>query len=257
MIIAIASHKGGVGKTTTCAALAFLLAKAKPVLLIDMDPQSNATSIFPPEVDGPGLAELLAGEAKLADCVRPSMLPDISILPATSALGAVESDLARRDDAGLPAIMAAIRKAAKAAGGDVVIDTAPSLAPLALAAMATATHVVVPAATNSGFALDGLERTLEACQEVRSIMRRPRIVPMILATLHAARTASCRAILGTLEEQHGAALIPRTIPRGVAVEQAEIMRRPLPDVFPKNPASKAYKSVLDYIISHGGDARGD
>src|SRR5216684_6431726 len=148
-LFAIANQKGGVGKTTTAINLATALAAVgEQVLLIDLDPQGNASTGLgiPKSERSPGTYEFLLGLAPLADCVRPSQIPGLSVMPASVSLAGAEIELIdmERREHRLAAALAADGNDARAKWQTILVDCPPSLGLVTLNALVAVDAVLVP-----------------------------------------------------------------------------------------------------------------
>jgi chromosome partitioning protein len=217
-IIAVANQKGGVAKTTTAVSLAAGLARFhdKKVLLIDLDPQANATLWMPiPEEDynKPGIYELLNEEVSLPDAVR-SFGSKLSIIPSHIKLARLEPALTGALDA------YRLKEALAQNQYDyVVLDCPPSLGALTLNALVAATHVVVPVKA-AFFGLSAVDDFMETTQMIRQRLNPSLSIVGILLTLHNEQTTIAKDVTQVIREKYGDLLFRTSIGVNVKLDEA-------------------------------------
>ena len=192
-IYALANQKGGVGKTTTAINLAACLAEAgQRALVIDLDPQANATSGLGARANGVSSYDLLDG-APLTELTRPTQFPNLDLVPAKPELAGAVVELARRDDA--DRYLADALAGATDAWDFVFLDCPPSLGPLTVNALAAADRVLVPVQAEY-FALEGLAQLVESVDLIR-VRLNPRLrIGGVLLTMVDGRTRRARVLHG-------------------------------------------------------------
>jgi chromosome partitioning protein len=216
-IYALANQKGGVGKTTTAVNLAACLAEAgESALVVDLDPQANATSGLGERANGVSSYDLLDG-APLAELARPTRFPNLDLVPARHDLAGAVVELARRDD-GERYLAHAL-----ASGTDryrfVFLDCPPSLGPLTVNALAAADRVLVPVQAEY-YALEGLTQLLESVELVRRRLNPGLGLGGVLLTMVDARTRLAADVEAEVRRHFGDLVFTTTVPRSVRLAEA-------------------------------------
>lgn len=226
-VIAIANHKGGCGKTTTTINLANELARqGNTVLVVDLDPQANATlhigKQHPSEVEV-STAELLLGDhSKLAAAVQEeTTLEGVSLIPGSLALGKAEDDLKDSSPRPNEELLFKLRPA-DGVFDVILIDCPPSLKLLTSNALAAATHLIVPVTSGDQYGLYGAEDLLQRVEKIRRINPRLELLGALLIK-HDERQTMCKLLAGQAESTFGK-LLPEKISQSTVVQQSVALK---------------------------------
>ncbi len=248
-IYAISNQKGGVGKTTTAVNLATGLARqGQRVLLIDLDPQANATyALLGPTERKATVYDLLIGSQSLDRALIPSRQERLDLLPADIDLAGAEVDLLAAIG-GQTRLRAALTKASLPYDY-VILDTPPSLGLLTINALAAAEAVIIPVSV-SLFALKGLAQLQETIAKVKNGLDHPTLrILGILPTLYD-RTKVAQEVLKTLHVHFPEQVFETLIPKNVQVEEAHGRGQSLYAYAPRSKGALAYAALVKEVSAH-------
>ena len=249
-VYAIANQKGGVGKTTTAVNVAACIAAAGyETLVVDVDPQGNATVGLGVERDGwTGLYDVLGGDVPAADAVRPTSIEHLSILASTADLAGANMELPRLpgSENRLRDTLAPIRDRY----AFVLLDCPPSLGPLTINALVAADRVIVPVQTEY-FALEGLAGLLDTLTLVQRELNPRLTVAGMLLTMHDARTKLAQDVEREVREHFPSLVFNTVIPRNIRLGEAPSFGRPVIHHDPHCAGSEAYFELAKEVASRG------
>ncbi|MGD0053860.1 MAG: ParA family protein [Acidimicrobiales bacterium] len=248
-IFAVANQKGGVGKTTTTISLGAALAeKGKRVLVVDLDPQGNATTGL--GVDGRqferSVYDVLLNDVPMVDIVEPTGFNNLFVAPATLDLAGVEQELASVISRELR-----LKRALVSVEGDfdyIFIDCPPSLGLITINAFAAATDILVPVQTEF-YALEGLtqlQRIVDLVQKNLNPMLR---ITKVVLTMYDSRNTLSVDVAAEVRKHFPDELCQSVIPRTVRLAEAPSFGQPITVFDPMSKGAKAYFALAEEIIN--------
>jgi chromosome partitioning protein len=247
-IFAVANQKGGVGKTTTAVNVAACIAGAgHSTLLIDIDPQANATVGLGAARDlRPSVYDVLAGACEAADAVHPTSVEGLFLMPAGAGLAGANVELPRvgGSETLLREALAPLAERFDFA----LLDCPPSLGPLTVNALVAADRLIVPVQTEY-YALEGLAALLDTVALIqRELNPRLRVAGMLL-TMHDSRTRLARDVAAEVREHFSALVFDTVIPRNVRISEAPSFGVPITVHDPYCAGSDAYEALAKEVAA--------
>jgi chromosome partitioning protein len=253
-ILAIANQKGGVGKTTTAINLGTALAAVgERVLIVDLDPQGNASTGLGIDRANRRFStyDVLVGETPLRSAVLPTAVPHLSIAPSTLDLSGFELEVGQARDrafrlrSALSAL--AVPNSGEAGFSYVLVDCPPSLNLLTVNAMAAANAILVPLQCEF-FALEGLSQLLKTVEQVKQTLNPELSIHGIVLTMFDARNNLSGQVVADVREFMGKKVYDTVIPRNVRVSEAPSYGKPVLVYDLKCVGSEAYLRLATEII---------
>ena len=256
-IVAIANQKGGVGKTTTAVNLGAALAESgKRILIVDLDPQANATSSFGlQEVEDVSLYEPLLGEASITEKILPTRREGLFIVPADLDMAGAEVEIAR-----MPNHLTRLAETLKPLHTDqtfdfVFLDCPPSLGILMSNALAAADELLTPIQCEY-FALEGLVKIVRLIEQVLDSGANERLeLGGIVMTMFDARTNLSQQVVADVRKHFGERVYETVIPRSVRLSEAPSFGKSILEYASSGPAAQSYRALArEFMKRHGSPA---
>ena len=250
-IVAVANQKGGVGKTTTAVNLGYALAeRGQRILLIDLDPQGNATSSFGlQEVTGESVYEALLGETSIVEKVLPTRLKGLFLIPADLDLVGAEIEIARMDGH-LTRLSTALEPFRQDRTFDfVLLDCPPSLGILMTNALAAADKLLTPIQCEF-FALEGLVKIVRVVEHIRDSGANGQVeIGGIVMTMFDGRTNLSAQVVAEVREHFGPRVYDTVIPRTVRLSEAPSFGKSIFEYAASGSGARAYRALADEFIA--------
>ncbi|MGI8631242.1 MAG: ParA family protein [Solirubrobacterales bacterium] len=250
-VYAIANQKGGVGKTTTAVNVSAFAAKAgDQTLLVDLDPQGNATTALGVARDlRPSTYDCLIGSSTVAESARPAGPDNLWLVPAGRDLAGATVELPRMEGSEhrLRESLGPVRERF----GITVLDCPPSLGPITVNALVAADTVIVPVQSEF-LALDGLIQFLDTVRLIQRELNPRLTVDGLLLTMHDHRTRLARDVERELREHFPGLVFDTVVPRTVRLAEAPSYGRPIGLHAPDSPGATAYAALAREVVGGRG-----
>jgi len=253
-VFTIANQKGGVGKTTTAVNLAAALAERKVhTLVVDLDPQANATSSLGIEkIEGKSLYGPLRGECSAFEMLTPTEWPHLALIPSEVDLAAIEIELAQQPNYLMR--LRSVLEPLRSSGGyrAIIIDCPPALGMLSMNSLAAADHLLI-ALQCEYMALEGLGQILKVVERLKSAGINPALdVGGIVMTMFDSRTNLSRQVVDEVRQHLSNKLFDTVIPRTVRLSEAPSFGKPIFTYDPHGPGATAYRALGQEVATRFG-----
>jgi chromosome partitioning protein len=245
-ILGVINQKGGVGKTTTAINLAAALAMlSRRVLLVDLDPQANASSgigISEPEAT---VYDVLIGKASARQVIRDSNIPNLKILPASSDLAgaAVELDATTENMKLLSKALLAVRPNYDF----IIVDSPPSVGALTLNSLAAADMLIIPLQAEY-YALEGIAKMTDTVERVKGSLNPDLVILGILITMYDNRTKLSKEVEDNVRKHFGNLVFNAVIPRNVRLAEAPSYGQSVFEFAADSQGAEAYKQLAEEVL---------
>jgi chromosome partitioning protein len=243
--IAVANQKGGTGKTTTAVNLAAaLVRKKKKVLLIDLDPQGNASTYLNCPSDGRDLLGVLGGQGEMVDIIRKTA-SGVDVIPTGEWLAGADKVLASEPGAEV-VLRQALDKLPKQRWDILIMDCPPSLGLLSISALVAAHEVLVPVHTEA-MPLEGVAQFLKTVQRIQERLN-PKLELIGVLPSKTDSTKLSKSVEAAMRSSLGKKVFKTVVRKNVKVAESYSHKQPISDYAPKSPGSADYDALAVEVL---------
>lgn len=255
-IIAITNQKGGVGKTTTAINLAASLAEAnQKILLLDFDPQGNATSGFGIEIDEAEntIYNVLTEECSMDEAILVDVIDNLDLIPSDMNLAAADIEFVSQEDKNL--ILKNLLTPYTNKYDYIIIDCPPSLGTITVNALTAANSVIIPIQCEY-YALEGLNQVLNTIGIVQQGLNTDLVVEGIVFTMYDGRNKLSQQVVETVRENYNGNIYETLIPRNVRLAEAPSHGLPITLYESSSTGADSYRKLAAEVMSKGDEIYG-
>jgi len=250
-IIGVINQKGGVGKTTTAVNLAAALAERRRILLVDLDPQANASSGIGVTSPVRTVYDVLSGHVSARQSVVRTANANLAVLPASADLAGAAVELDASADSLLLLSRALI--GVRPNYDFILVDAPPSMGALTLNALAAADHLIVPLQCEY-YALEGIAGMMETVERVQGSLNRGLRILGILLTMFDSRTKLSQQVEENVRRHFGSEVFRSVIPRSVRLAEAPSYGQSVLEYAPTSQGALAYQSLAEEVLDRVSQA---